>query len=143
MPVVPTTEIRNRQDKHEMGSILTVDDSRSMRQILGSTVEALGFAVLEAEHGQAALDLLEDRADEVEMILLDVNMPVMDGFATLQALKDDDRLKHIPVIMVTTEGERKRIIQAIRMGAANYVVKPFTSEELSTRILDALSQSDF
>ena len=126
-----------------MGSILTVDDSRSMRQILGSTVEALGFAVLEAEHGQAALELLEDRADEVEMILLDVNMPVMDGFATLQALKDDDRLKHIPVIMVTTEGERKRIIQAIRMGAANYVVKPFTSEELSTRILDALSQSDF
>jgi len=125
-----------------MGSILTVDDSRSMRQILGGTVEALGFTVLEAEHGQAALDLLESRADEVEMILLDVNMPVMDGFATLQALKDDDRLKHIPVIMVTTEGERKRIIQAIRMGAANYVVKPFTSEELSTRILDALSQSE-
>lgn len=126
-----------------MGSILTVDDSRSMRQLLGSTVEALGFSVLEAEHGQAALDLLQQRSDEVALILLDVNMPVMDGFATLQALKEDERLKHIPVIMVTTEGERKRIIQAIRMGAANYVVKPFTSEELSTRILDAMAQDEF
>lgn len=55
-------------------------------------------------------------------------------------MKQDSRLKDIPVIMVTTEGERARIIQAIRMGAANYVVKPFTPEDLATKILDALGQ---
>lgn len=123
-----------------MGFILTVDDSRTMRQMIGGSVEALGYQVLEAEHGKAALDLLDERGDEVELILLDVNMPVLDGFQTLQALKDDDRLRHIPVIMVTTEGEKARIIQAIRMGAVNYVVKPFTPEELATRIVDALDQ---
>ena len=111
-----------------------------MRQMIGGSVEALGYGVLEAENGQAALDLLDRRGDEIELILLDVNMPVMDGFQTLQALKDDDRLRHIPVIMVTTEGEKARIVQAIRMGAVNYVVKPFTPEELATRIVDALDQ---
>jgi two-component system chemotaxis response regulator CheY len=124
-----------------MGLILTVDDSRMMRQMIGGSVEALGYGVLEAENGQAALDLLDLRGDEIELILLDVNMPVMDGFQTLQALKDDDRLRHIPVIMVTTEGEKARIVQAIRMGAINYVVKPFTPEELGTRIVDALDQA--
>lgn len=124
-----------------MGYILTVDDSRMMRQMIGSSIEALGHRVLEAENGQVALDLLDQRLDEIELILLDVNMPVMDGFQTLQALKDDDRLRHIPVIMVTTEGEKARIIQAIRMGAVNYVVKPFTPEELATRIVDALDQA--
>jgi len=123
-----------------MGFILTVDDSRTMRQMIGGSVEALGYQVLEAEHGKAALDLLDERGDEVELILLDVNMPVLDGFQTLQALKDDDRLRHIPVIMVTTEGEKARIIQAIRMGAVNYMVKPFTPEEIATRIVDALDQ---
>lgn len=124
-----------------MGFILTVDDSSVMRQIIGGSVEALGHYVLEAEHGKAALDLLDERGDEVELILLDVNMPVMDGFQTLQALKDDDRLRNIPVIMVTTEGEKARIVQAIRMGAVNYVVKPFTPEELAIRIVDALDQA--
>jgi two-component system chemotaxis response regulator CheY len=125
-----------------MGFILTVDDSRMMRQMIGGSVEALGYNILEAEHGKAALDLLDKRGDEVELILLDVNMPVMDGFQTLQALKDDDRLRNIPVIMVTTEGEKARIVQAIRMGAVNYVVKPFTPEELATRIVDALDQAN-
>lgn len=124
-----------------MGFILTVDDSRMMRQMIGGSVEALGYNILEAEHGKAALDLLDERGEEVELILLDVNMPVMDGFQTLQALKDDDRLRDIPVIMVTTEGEKARIVQAIRMGAVNYVVKPFTPEELATRIVDALDQA--
>lgn len=125
-----------------MGFILTVDDSRMMRQMIGGSVEALGYNILEAEHGKAALDLLDKRGDEVELILLDVNMPVMDGFQTLQVLKDDDRLRNIPVIMVTTEGEKARIVQAIRMGAVNYVVKPFTPEELATRIVDALDQAN-
>ncbi len=114
-----------------MGLILTVDDSRMMRQMIGGSVEALGYGVLEAENGQAALDLLDRRGDEIELILLDVNMPVMDGFQTLQALKDDDRLRHIPVIMVTMLDEAG---DGIALGAADYLTKPLSRDGLVTAI---------
>ncbi|GMW00572.1 MAG: response regulator [Candidatus Hydrogenedentota bacterium] len=109
-----------------------------MRQIVGGTVEALGYELMEAANGREALDLLQDAYEQIQLILLDVNMPVMDGFQTLEAIQNDERFRQIPVVMVTTEGEKHNIVRAVKMGAANYVVKPFTSELLASRILDAM-----
>jgi two-component system chemotaxis response regulator CheY len=121
-----------------MPAILTVDDSRLMRRIIGSVIESLGYSALEACNGLEGLNIVENSPDEILLVLLDVNMPVMDGFVTLQRLKSDTRYESIPVIMVTTEAERENIIRAIRLGAANYVTKPFTSDELACKILESL-----
>lgn len=117
--------------------ILSVDDSRTMRQIIRNTVDVLGYDFLEAENGRRALDVLEDRG-AVDMILLDWNMPEMDGMTLLKTLKADPRYKAIPVTMVTTESERARVIEAIKAGAKNYVTKPFTQEILIAKIQECL-----
>mgnify|MGYP006281319267 CR=1 FL=1 len=122
-----------------MPYILSVDDSRTMRRVIGSTIEVLGFETLEAMDGQEALAVLAEHHQDIALVLLDVNMPVMDGFACLEAIKASADFGHIPVVMVTTEAERKNIVRAIRLGAANYVTKPFTPEDLSTKILDTLN----
>jgi len=121
-----------------MSAILTVDDSRLMRRIIGSVIESLGYTALEASNGLEGLSLVEKSLGQVALIVLDVNMPVMDGFAALERLKSDARFQRIPVIMVTTESERENIIRAIRLGAANYVTKPFTSDELACKILESI-----
>jgi two-component system chemotaxis response regulator CheY len=117
--------------------ILSVDDSRTMRQIIRNTVEVLGYDFYEAENGRQALNVLDDRGT-VDMILLDWNMPEMDGITLLKTLKADERYKNIPVTMVTTESERVRVIDAIKAGAKNYVTKPFTQEILISKIQECL-----
>jgi two-component system chemotaxis response regulator CheY len=117
--------------------ILSVDDSRTMRQIIRNTVEVLGYDFCEAENGLQALDILKD-IGTVDMILLDWNMPEMDGITLLKTLKADARYKSIPVTMVTTESERARVIDAIKAGAKNYVTKPFTQEILIAKIQECL-----
>ena len=121
--------------------ILSVDDSRSIRLIIKNAVDVLGFDFLEAGDGREAWQVLEQEQGKLDLILLDWNMPVMDGFELLQKLKADDRFKGIPVIMVSTEGERGRVIDAIRVGAKNYVIKPFTQEELAGKILESLGMA--
>lgn len=123
-----------------MPKILSVDDSRIMRSIMRGAVEALGYDFLEAADGVEGLAVLEGESAEVDLILLDVNMPNMDGFTMLEKLKQDDRFGHIPVMMVTTESERVQVIRGIKAGAANYLCKPFTQEDLSTKIVETLSE---
>lgn len=123
-----------------MGKILSVDDSPVMRRIIGSAAEVLGYEFLEAGEADAAMEVLEGTPETVDLILLDVNMPGIDGFELLENLKSDDRYKEIPTMMVTTESERKQIVRAIRVGAANYVCKPFTQEELMTKMVESLGQ---
>jgi two-component system chemotaxis response regulator CheY len=118
--------------------ILSVDDSAIMRKIIRSSSDVLGFDFLEAENGQVALDILETEYKDIGLILLDWNMPVMDGFSTLKALKADSRFAHIPVMMVTTEGEKTNIVEAVKAGAKHYLVKPFTPEDLTTRIMECV-----
>jgi two-component system chemotaxis response regulator CheY len=117
--------------------ILSVDDSKTMRQIIRNTVEVLGHDFLEAENGKRALDVLKT-AGTVDMILLDWNMPEMDGITLLKTLKADPNYRDIPVTMVTTESERVRVIDAIKSGAKNYVTKPFTQEQLIAKIQESL-----
>ena len=121
-----------------MASVLSVDDSRIMRKMIGNAAETIGYDLLEAEDGRKALDVLEANIENVDLILLDINMPVMNGIETLEAIKADDRFKEIPVVMVTTETSRASIVEAIKMGAANYVCKPFTQEELTTKMVESL-----
>ncbi len=118
--------------------ILSVDDSATMRSIIRNTVELLGYGFFEANNGRAALETVAQDSEEIAMILLDWNMPEMDGITFLKTLKADDRFKHIPVTMVTTENERQNMIEAIRAGAKNYVTKPFTQENLVAKICECM-----
>nr|WP_320134122.1 response regulator [uncultured Holophaga sp.] len=120
-----------------MSRILSVDDSATMRRIIGRAVAVLGYEFLEAENGLRALELLPAHPD-IELIILDVNMPEMDGFETLKRIKGDSRFCNIPVMMVTTESDRTRIVEAIQAGAANYVTKPFNQEDLGAKIAQCL-----
>jgi two-component system chemotaxis response regulator CheY len=118
--------------------VLSVDDSAIIRRFIQGAVEALGLEFAGVEHGQAALDYLSEHSSLVNLILLDWNMPVLDGFSTLQKLKADERYAHIPVMMVTTETERTNIVKAIQNGAKNYMTKPFSQEDLMIKINECL-----
>jgi two-component system chemotaxis response regulator CheY len=120
---------------------LVVDDFATMRSIVRSLLKEIGCCnVDEAEDGVAALQMI--RANGCDFVVSDINMPNMNGFDLLRAIKADDSLKHIPVLMVTAEARKEDIVMAARSGAAGYVVKPFTKailEEKVTKILQKLS----
>jgi two-component system chemotaxis response regulator CheY len=118
--------------------ILSVDDSGATRMFARSAVEVMGHEFAEAENGKAAQRLLEQGGRKIDLILLDWNMPVMDGITFLKWLKADPRFSGIPVTMVTTEVERVKVIEAIGAGAKNYLMKPFTQEELVGKIMESL-----
>lgn len=118
--------------------ILAVDDSKMVLRIVSTAIESLGYRPVTASNGEMAMQLLESIGAEVDLILLDWNMPQMDGFETLTALKRHPRWNAIPVMMVTTESERRAIVSAIQAGAKHYLTKPFNSQDLVTRILECL-----
>lgn len=118
--------------------ILSVDDVLLIRKLIRRVVEALGGELLEAPDGKDAMMILEVNYKEIDLIILDWNMPSMNGFDFLKAVKSNARFKHIPIIMATTENEKEKIIRAIQAGASNYLSKPFTEQELAKKILDCL-----
>lgn len=118
--------------------ILSVDDSAIIRKIVGSVCDMLGFELLEAEHGERALEMLQQHHEEISLILLDWNMPVMDGHTALIKIKEHPLYSKIPVMMLTTEGSKSNIVDAIKAGAKQYLTKPFTPEDLSTKILQCV-----
>lgn len=120
--------------------ILTVDDSRVMLRIIGGAIEMIGYEPLYSKNGRKALEVLSEHHGNVALVLLDWNMPEMNGIETLRALKVHAAYKDIPVMMVTTESERANVIEAIRAGARHYLTKPFSQEDLVTRIMECLGQ---
>ena len=120
---------------------LVVDDFSTMRRIVRGLLKEMGCNnVEEAEDGVAALHLL--RASRFDFIVSDINMPNMNGFDLLKAIKADENLKRIPVLMVTAEARKEDILLVAQSGAAGYVVKPFTKatlEEKVTKILQKLA----
>jgi two-component system, chemotaxis family, chemotaxis protein CheY len=120
--------------------ILSVDDSAIMRRIISGAVEVLGYEFLEAGDGLEALEKLEEFHSEIDLILLDWNMPHLDGFTLLGKIKENETYKNIPVAMVTTEAEKGKIARAIKAGAINYIMKPFSQEDLVTRIMESLGK---
>ena len=122
-----------------MKKILSVDDSGTMRRIIGRSIQVLGHEMLEANNGLEALEILDLNPDTA-LVILDVNMPGMDGMETLAHIKADPRLKDIPVMMLTTDSDRSRIIQAVQAGASNYLTKPFSQDDLLTKIASCLGE---
>ncbi|MEJ5173381.1 MAG: response regulator [Hydrogenothermaceae bacterium] len=113
--------------------ILTVDDMATMRKIIKSLLAQLGYTnVDEAENGKDGLYKLKQ--NKYDLVLLDWNMPEMDGITLLQEIRKDPELKNIPVIMVTAEAKKENVLLAIQTGANNYIVKPFTAETLKEKM---------
>ena len=119
-----------------MGSdVLVVDDSAAIRKILQRVLRQTGMAIHtihEAGDGQEALTLLGTQT--VDLILSDINMPKMDGLQMLAAIKASARWRHIPVVMITTEGGETKVAEAVKLGAAGYVRKPFTADQIKEKL---------
>ena len=117
--------------------ILIVDDFSTMRRIVRNLLKEIGFSnVDEAEDGQVALNKL--RAGSFEFVVSDLNMPNMNGFELLRNIRADEKLKSLPVLLVTAEAKKEDIVTAAQIGASGYIVKPFTKatlEEKFTKIL--------
>jgi len=120
--------------------ILIVDDSSVMRKVIKAAADVLDLETLEAQDGYETLEILSAQYQEIDLILLDWNMPGMTGFEVLEEVKSNEDYKDIPVMMVTTEGHKSSIVAAVRAGADNYLVKPFTVDELESKIVECLGK---
>ena len=117
----------------ENTKFLVVDDFSTMRRIVRNLLKELGFSnVQEAEDGVEALVKL--RGNEFDFVVSDWNMPNMTGIELLRAIRADEKLKHLPVLMVTAEAKKENIIEAAKAGASGYVVKPFTAATLDEKL---------
>jgi two-component system, chemotaxis family, chemotaxis protein CheY len=118
---------------------LIVDDSSVMRKIVERALRQAGLEALvvhEAGSGAEGLDVL--KGQQVDIILSDINMPVMDGLEFLRQLKVQNLAPGVPVIMITTESSEEHVKQAIQAGAVGYIRKPFTAEQVKERVLPLL-----
>jgi len=112
---------------------MVVDDSRAIRLILRKTLGKLGYEVLEAAHGKEAVAALE-RDPEVNLILVDWNMPEMNGLEFVQYLRARPGYSQVTLMMVTTETEIEQMITALEAGANEYVMKPFTEDIITDKL---------
>lgn len=120
-------------------NLLLVDDSRTMRNIERNVLRALGdHVVTEAGDGVEALTAIASSTTPFDLMLFDWNMPNMNGLTLVKRVREKD--KATPIIMVTTEAEKERIIEAIKAGVNNYVIKPFTPESLLERVKTTLDK---
>ena len=122
------------------GVALIADDSRVNRLVLARLLGSLGLTVIETENGVEALAALRaERYRPIDVVLLDIVMPEMDGYETLAAIKADDALRHLPVIVVSSVEELESVVRCIEMGATDYLTKPFNPAILGARIKAAMA----
>jgi two-component system, chemotaxis family, chemotaxis protein CheY len=115
--------------------VLVVDDSAAIRKILQRVLRQTGMAIgaiHEAGDGQEALSVLGEHP--VHLVLTDINMPKMDGLQLLASLKASAQWRNVPVVMITTEGGEAKVGEAVRLGAAGYVRKPFTADQIKEKL---------
>lgn len=119
---------------------LIVDDFSTMRRIVRTLLRECGYDnAEEAEDGRAALHMLQ--RGRFDFVVSDINMPNMDGFELLSAIKKDVALKHLPVLMVTAEARKEDIVRAAQDGAAGYIIKPFTRATLEEKVQKILQKT--
>ncbi len=119
--------------------ILIVDDFSTMRRIIKNILRQLGFTnVQEADDGVTAWPKIQ--SEPFDLIVTDWNMPKMSGLELLKAIRSDENLKDLPVLMVTAEALKENIIEAVKAGVSNYVVKPFTAETLQEKLQKIFSE---
>jgi len=122
MPM-PPTDIR----------ILVVDDMSTMRRIIKTILNQLGYSnIEEAENGKQALAKL--KKEKFDFVITDWNMPEMDGLTLVREIRSDEELKALPVLMVTAEAKKENVMEALKAGVNNYIVKPFTPEVLKEKM---------
>ncbi len=125
-------------------SILIIDDSLPMRSVIKRTLKAAGYGnsqVIEAANGKEALKLMKN--NWVDIVLTDYNMPVMDGLEFIKTIKNDDLSKDIPVIVISTEGNKSKIKEFMDCGAVGYITKPFTAEAIRDLIVNILGEINY
>jgi two-component system chemotaxis response regulator CheY len=125
----------NTQDTMAL-NVLIVDDSAAIRKILQRVLRQTDLQIgeiLEAGDGKEALQILEKPG--IGLILSDINMPNMDGLQFLSELKSKQEWKAVPIIMITTEGSHNKVLEAVNLGAAGYVRKPFTAEQIKEKLV--------
>jgi len=119
--------------------VLIVDDSSVMRKIVGRSLRQAGLdvlQVLEASNGSEALTLA--RENPLDLILSDINMPLMDGLEFVRQLRGIESTHETPVVMITTEAGEAHVVQALSLGASAYIRKPFTPEQIKERVIPLL-----
>ena len=119
--------------------VLVVDDSAAIRKILQRVLRQTGMAIrtiFEAGDGQEALEVLKKQ--NLDLVLTDINMPRMDGLQLLGAMKTSQEWRSIPVVMITTEGGETKVGEAVKLGAAGYVRKPFTADQIKEKLVGIL-----
>jgi two-component system, chemotaxis family, chemotaxis protein CheY len=109
-------------------TVLAVDDSKTMRDMVTFTLKEAGYSALEAEDGKAALGILS--GNPVDVIITDLNMPNMNGFELIRALRADPKYKFTPILMLTTEGDDAKKQEGKSAGATGWLVKPFNPQKL-------------
>jgi two-component system chemotaxis response regulator CheY len=113
--------------------ILVVDDFSTMRRIIKNLLKQIGYENIgEAEDGMQALEALKQQ--KFDLVITDLNMPNMDGIKLTKMLRGEEELKHLPILLVTAESDKIKVIEAIRAGISNYIVKPFVGEVLQEKI---------
>ena len=119
--------------------VLVVDDSAAIRKILTRVLRQTGMAIQtihEAGDGQEALAVMA--LHRIDLVLSDINMPKMDGLQLLASLKASPQWQKIPVVMITTEGGETKVAEAVKLGAAGYVRKPFTADQIKEKLVGIL-----
>jgi len=119
--------------------ILIAEDERDIRDLIAFTLRFGGFDVVEANNGQEAVD--QALAARPDLILMDVRMPKMTGYEACKQLKSMDDMKHVPVVFLSAKGQESEIQQGLDAGAEEYILKPFTPEELVSTVRQILQRS--
>lgn len=112
--------------------IVLAEDEPQIARLIEFKLKKEGYSVTWKENGEEALKAI--KADKPDLILLDIMMPVMDGYEVLRRLKEDENLKSIPVVMLTARAQEKDVVKGINMGAEDYITKPFHPAELLARV---------
>ncbi|MES2760871.1 MAG: response regulator [Bacteroidota bacterium] len=114
-------------------NILIIDDSESIREVVANGLEQSGYNVIKGVNGADGLACLE-KAESVDLVITDLNMPVMDGISFLKAVRKDVKYKYLPIIILTTESQEQKKQEAKNAGATGWIIKPFSKEKLLTVI---------
>ncbi|GAB6969079.1 response regulator [Komagataeibacter kakiaceti JCM 25156] len=114
--------------------VLTVDDSRTMLGMLRKALEGAGYDVIQGEDGVNGLEVLQAANPPPDAIITDINMPRMDGFGLIEAVRKMDQFRHIPIIVLTTESDPEKKARARAAGATGWIIKPFSTDSLVAAI---------
>ena len=120
--------------------VLLIDDSTTMRKIQRRALGGLGIEDIdEAANGKEGIDKLQATSYGYDLVMLDMNMPEMGGLEVLKAVRADPASNNIPIVMCTSVADKEQVMEAIKSGASNYVVKPFTPDDLQKKVGKYLS----